>query len=363
MSYRPIIAIIGRPNVGKSSLFNRLVGQRQAIVAPVSGTTRDRLYATATIGETAVDLVDTAGLSADLETQEFGHEMIEQVQLAVQEADILVFVVDAQVGLTSEDQQLAEIIRKSQTPTILFVNKVDDLGAAVDPLLLSLGLGETVLGSLTQRRGHLELQEEIIKQLKTLKLDHEVEENKEKYPRITLAGRPNVGKSTLLNAFLNDHRVIVSDIPGTTRDTIDTKLEFEDGTGLLFSDTAGLRRRGKIGRSPKVEQYSVLRTLKAIDESDLVLVIVDGEEGLTRGDVHVADYALQQKKRLITVINKCDLIDTEKFYFRRFPFLTRHPMIFISAKEKFNLGELLELIQTELHKTDETPDQNSLLER
>jgi GTP-binding protein len=366
MSYRPVVAIIGRPNVGKSSLFNRLVGYRQAIVSPTSGTTRDRIYSQINLEGQVVDIIDTAGLSGDLAAEDFGHEMLEQVQLAVQEADALVFVLDAQAGLTHEDQILAEIIRKAETPTIVFINKVDNLDEQLDERLTTLGIGEIVLGSLAQRRGHVELKDALAVILKD-----ELEKAAEPAPmavggpqlrRITLAGRPNVGKSTLFNALVGNSRAIVSDIPGTTRDTIDTKVTLEDGVSFIVTDTAGLRRRGKIGVAPKVEQYSVIRTFQAIDHADIVLVLADATEGLTRGDVHVANYALEQKKRLITVINKSDLIDTEEFNYRRFPFLTRHPIIFISAQEGIHITELLEQIREQLRSLDETPDQNSLLE-
>lgn len=364
MSYRPIVAIIGRPNVGKSTLFNRLVGFRKAIVSPVSGTTRDRLYGEIMLGDQQVEIIDTAGLSGDLAAEDFGHEMLEQVQLAVQEADALVFVLDGQAGLTAEDQQLAEIIRKANTPTIVFINKVDNLENPIDERLTSLGLGEIVLGSLAQRRGHEELKTKLTAAISKALPQQEAavaSASQEKLPKITLAGRPNVGKSTLFNALIGDQtRAIVSDIAGTTRDTIDTKVTLSDGTSFIVTDTAGLRRRGKRGASPKVEQYSVIRTFRAIDQADIVLMIADGSEGLTRGDVHVADYALQQKKRLITVINKSDLIDnTEEFNYRRFPFLTRHPIVFISAKDQVHITELLEQIVAQLHMLDETPDQNS----
>lgn len=357
MSERPIIAIIGRPNVGKSSLFNRFLKRRQAIVSPVSGTTRDRQYAPVAIEDYFVDIIDTAGLSGELESDEFGHEMMIQIQQAVKEADILIFVLDAQAGMTADDQRIAEIIRKSQAPTVVYINKADSGLEKVDAKLLNLGLGPTVAGSLTQRKGMPELIDAlhyVLKKLGTKKVGESVELTKEY--RITLAGRPNVGKSTLYNALIGDDRVIVSDIPGTTRDTIDSRITLSDGTAFIITDTAGLRRRGKIGSSAKVEQYSVLRTFKAIDNSDLVLVVVDATEGLTRGDAHVAQYAIDQKKPLITVINKTDLIDPETFNFRRFPFLAKRPMIFISAAENKFIDELLELILAQLRSLDQTQD-------
>lgn len=361
MSYRPIIAIIGRPNVGKSSLFNRLVGFRKSIVSPVSGTTRDRLYASIMLDGHEVDIIDTAGLSGDLSSEEFGHEMLSQVQLAVQEADGLIFVLDGQVGLTAEDQVLADIIRKAETPTIVYVNKVDNSEAILDNRLLSLGLGEVVLGSITQRRGHVQLKEQMTTLLKdafTKVEQAELTAAEESLPRIALAGRPNVGKSTLFNAIVGKSRAIVSDIPGTTRDTIDTKITLKNGTSFIITDTAGLRRRGKIGSAPKVEQYSVMRTFRAIDQSDVVLVLADATEGLVRGDVHVANYALEQKKRLITVINKSDLVNPTDINYRRFHFLTKHPIIFISAQEGVHITELLELVQEQLRSLDEEQSQS-----
>lgn len=359
---RPIIAIIGRPNVGKSTLFNRLLKKRQAIVSPVSGTTRDRLYATVSIGDFDADIVDTAGLSGDLQGTDFGHEMIEQVQQAVSEADILLFVLDAQAGFTHEDQRLAEIIRKADTPTVVFINKYDNPDMVLDNKMEHLGLGTTIKGSLAQRKGGdvlIEALEQKIKELKPESQSSEPIEDVSGYKRVALVGRPNVGKSTLFNKLVGDDRVIVSDIPGTTRDSIDSKVQLSSGDVFILTDTAGLRRRGKVGRSPKVEQYSVMRTVKAMDDADLVLVLVDAEEGLTRGDVHATMHAQEHNKPFITVINKTDLIDPEKFNYRRFPFLTKHPIIFISAQDSRFLEELLELIVAELHKLDETPDQNS----
>lgn len=349
--YRPIVAIIGRPNVGKSSLFNRLLRRRQAIVSPISGTTRDRLYAPVTLNDREVDIVDTAGISGDLAAEHFGHEMLEQVQLAVQEADVLIFVLDGQSGMTHDDQKLAEIIRKAQTPTVVFVNKVDSPDQDLDQKMLNLGIGQTVLGSLAQRRGTdslLEAVEKILPPEEAVVFDP----TKANIPRVTLAGRPNVGKSTLFNALTGDQRMIVSDIPGTTRDAVDTEVRLEDGTRFIITDTAGLRRRGKIGRADKIEQYSVLRTMRAIDQSDVVLLVVDAAEGLTRGDAHVADYALQQGKRLITVLNKSDLIDPRMAYTRRFPFMSRQPMVFVSAKDGVAIDQLLELLVQALRTED-----------
>ncbi len=360
MSQRPIIAIIGRPNVGKSTLFNRLLGRRQAIVSGLSGTTRDRHYSTAQIGELYVDIIDTAGLSGDLDEEIFGPEMLEQVQLAVKEADLILFVLDAQQGFTADDQQLAEILRKSNMPVVTYINKYDNPDMEIDPKLISLGLGEVVMGSLAQRRGHFEL----IDALKTQLQKHLSEErvsaalDSTYYPRVTLAGRPNVGKSTLFNKLVGDDRVIVSDIAGTTRDTIDTLVKAPNGFEYIISDTAGLRRRGKIASSEKVEQYSVMRTFKAIDQADLVLLVVDATEGLTRGDAHVADYALKQNKRLITVINKTDLVAPEQLNFRRFPFLSRKPMIFISAQDGRFVDELQNMVIEQLSSSDEPQSQS-----
>lgn len=352
---RPVVAIIGRPNVGKSSLFNRLLRRRQAIVSPISGTTRDRLYAPVRLGHFEVDLIDTAGLSGELTEEVFGSEMLEQVQQAVEEADVLIFVLDGQAGLTHDDRQLAEIIRKSDTPAVTFINKVDAPDQQLDPKMLNLGLGETVLGSITQRRGTDELitaLENVLEKVELQPLELPVAETESTVPRIALVGRPNVGKSTLFNALTGDQRVIVSDVAGTTRDTIDTKITFSTGQSVIITDTAGLRRRGKVGRADKIERYSVVRTLRAIDRADLVLLLVDAAEGLTRGDVHVAMYAIEQEKRLITVLNKADLVDPRTVNIYRFPFLSKRPMVFVSAKDQVNLEQLLEQIQTALHTED-----------
>lgn len=360
MNQRPIVAIIGRPNVGKSSLFNRLAKKRQAIVSPKSGTTRDRLYTPVTLDSIEVDLVDTAGLSKDLGEIEFGHEMLEQVQLAVAEADALIFVLDAHSGFTEEDHQLAEIIRKAETPTIVFVNKVDNTELPLDPKLLSTGIGTTLTGSIVQRRGLNELRTAVESLVKSSpNVNQTVVFQTKHIPRVALVGRPNVGKSTLFNALLGYQRVIVSDIPGTTRDTIDTELTLESGERFIITDTAGLRRRGKVGRAEKVEQYSVLRTFRAIDAADVVVLVVDASEGLTRGDAHAAMYATEQKKQLITVFNKSDLVDPKIVNYRRFPFLSKRPMIFISAKEGQFISELLAQIVQLSRSSGETPSQSS----
>lgn len=352
MKERLIIAIIGRPNVGKSSLFNALLRRREAIISPLSGTTRDRIYASVDIDGTIIDVVDTAGLSADMDNAEFGLAMLEQVQLAVKEADGLVFVVDGKTGLTNDDQAIAELIRRSTTPAVIFVNKVDNLQVYPDNHLLNLGIGETVVGSLTQRRGKAELiaaLQKMIQPILMLQKKHSTTETA--YPRVTLVGRPNVGKSTLYNTILGFERVIVSDIPGTTRDIIDTQVVFDNGMTLVITDTAGLRRRGKVGKSSPVERYSVLRTLRAIDRADLVLLIVDATTGMARGDAHIARYALEQNKRLITVINKVDMLKPDSVNFRRFPFLLKQPMIFVSAKKGQFIPELLELVTTTLRNS------------
>lgn len=363
MSVRPIVAIIGRPNVGKSTLFNRLLKKRQAIVSPVSGTTRDRLYSVVNFDGLEADIVDTAGLTQDLEEQTFGLEMLEQAQLAVCEANLLIFVLDAQYGLTHEDKELANIIRKAETPCVVYVNKYDNPTLPLDPDFLSLGIGEVIAGSLTQRRGTDSLVESIATILKPMATNQQAEFDRAICPRVTLAGRVNVGKSTLFNVLVGTDRVIVSDIPGTTRDTIDTEITLGNGQRFIITDTAGLRRKGKIGRAGKIEQYSVLRTLRAIDQADLVLLVVDATEGLTRGDIHVATYALEQKKRLITVLNKIDLVDSKDVNVCRFPFLTKHPMVFVSAKEQFATSELLERVEESLRNLGEKPDQSSRLEK
>lgn len=359
MSARPVIAIIGRPNVGKSSLFNRFLRQRKAIVSPTAGTTRDNVIGTADIGAYTVDIIDTAGLEKELGSDSLGQAMLEQAQRAAQDADLLLFVLDGQFGLTADDQQLAEIIRKAGTPCLVFINKVDSPDQFVDLKLLQLGLGPTVTGSLIHRRGTPLLQEEIEKTLKELDFEPEVGSDKpSELPRVALVGRPNVGKSTLLNSLIGAERVIVSDQPGTTRDSIDTRVDLSDGTSFVLTDTAGLRRRGKIGRAEKIEQYSVVRTIRTINEANLVVLVVDAEEGLTRGDVHVAMHALEQEKAFITVINKSDLIDRTQFNWHRFPFLKKQPMIFVSALNKEGIQELLELIAERLRSLGEKRDQS-----
>ena len=335
---KPIVAIVGRPNVGKSSLFNRLVGERRAIVEDLPGTTRDRVYGTAEWGGVEFSVVDTAGLMGEEEvtggsTAEIIKHTREQVQSALEEADVILFLVDVKAGLTAGDYEVADMLRRTDKPTILVVNKADSIARREDAVeFFNLGLGDPYSISAYHGSGTGDLLDRIVESI-----PHAEEEEEFDGPRIAIAGRPNVGKSRLLNALLGQERAIVSDVPGTTRDSLDTQIEWE-GEPVTLIDTAGIRRRGRI--EVGVERYSVLRSMRSIDRSDVVLLVIDATEGFTAQDLHIAGYIDEQKKGCVIVINKWDLIEKEPTTQEQYrakarealDFMPYAPIVFISAK-------------------------------
>lgn len=347
---RPLIALVGRPNVGKSTLFNRLIGKRLAVISEVAGTTRDRIYQNIAIDDIGVTLVDTGGLSygkkesleADIQTQ---------AHLAIQEADIIYFVVDAGHQLTVDDFAAADILRKSKKSIVFVANKYDGK-EAIDRLmeLYELGFGEPLPVSAIHNRGIDELTKITVKLLKKLPKEKLRKQKEDKNSiHISFLGKPNVGKSSLVNALLGENRVIVSDIPGTTRDSTNTHIEFEDKKFTLI-DTAGLRKRGKIEKG--IEKFSSLRCFQALDQSDVALLILDFEEGISKQDMHIAGYILEAKKGVIIVINKIDLAEDEKdrdkflrMVQRKFTFLPWAPLVFVSALKKKNITKIYELAE------------------
>lgn len=337
-----IVAVVGRPNVGKSALFNRLIGRPVAIVEDIPGTTRDRIYGDADWAGRTFTVVDTGGLqvpgpdeSGPSATPEALLEHVHrQAAVAIEEADAIVFMVDGKSGLTSTDEELAAQLRRADKPVILAVNKIDNPGRQ-DALMdfYALGLGDPIGISALHGRGIGDLLDQVVEMLPT---DEEADEE-DTSVRVAIVGRPNVGKSSLLNALLGEERAIVSEIPGTTRDALDTVLEWE-GQRIRLVDTAGIRRRGKI--APGIEKYSVLRALKAIGRAEVVLLLLDATEVATAQDAHVAGYILEEAKSVVVVVNKWDLIEKTpqamaeytEYVRNELKFLSYVPVIFVSAK-------------------------------
>jgi GTP-binding protein len=346
---KPIVAIVGRPNVGKSSLFNRLVGERRAIVEDMPGTTRDRVYGTTDWGGVEFTVVDTAGLLGEDEAAvgsmaEILKHTREQVQSAIDEADVILFLVDVKIGPSGGDLEFADMLRRTDKPTILVVNKADSLSRREDAVeFYNLGLGDPYPISAYHGSGTGDLLDRIVESL-----PESEEEPDTEGPRIAIAGRPNVGKSRLLNAILGQERSIVSDVPGTTRDSIDTQIEWEGETVTLI-DTAGIRRRGRI--DPGVERFSVLRSMRSIERSDVVLLLIDATEGFTAQDLHIAGFIDEQKKGCVVVINKWDLIEkgsTTMEEYRKaakeaLDFMPYAPVVFTSAKLGQRIHQVMEL--------------------
>ncbi|MGD9047984.1 MAG: ribosome biogenesis GTPase Der [Anaerolineae bacterium] len=357
---QPIVALVGRPNVGKSTLFNRIVGQRRAIVEDVPGTTRDRLYGEAEWNGKFFTVVDTGGLEI-LESQKlrrpqdqpeplssasvgFIEEIREQAEVAIAEADVIVMLVDVLGGLTPADEDVAEVLRRSDKPVLVAANKADNEAreqAAYE--FYALGLGEVFPISALHGTGVGDLLDEMVDALPAA---GEIEEPDAL--KIALVGRPNVGKSSLLNKLLGEERAIVSAIPGTTRDATDTYLTWE-GQPVLLIDTAGIRRRGRIERG--IEKYSVLRSIKAMARADVVVLLLDAQDLVTAQDAHVAGYVLEENRSIIVLVNKWDLIEKDTYTMDAYTkqiradlkFLDYVPVLFISALTGQRVHKLLPL--------------------
>jgi GTPase len=347
------VAIIGRPNVGKSSIFNRMVGRRQAIVHGRAGTTRDAIIEKMHVAGRTFDLSDTAGFLVDKNSVLAG-EALKKVKEEIEGADLLLLVVDGTVPPTNEDLRIIDIARKSNKKVFLAINKIDNpnkMGAA--PEYQRLGFKDFYFTSAIHNIGVLDLKNDIAK----LAVEDEKDQDEEKKQgiRIAIAGRPNVGKSSILNALAKKERAIVSDIPGTTRDVVTERVEGRE-VSLLISDTAGARKPGKIGRAFKkgepIERFSFLRTQKEIERADIVLVVIDASDKIAAQDLHIAGDAKELGKGIILVINKWDLVEgvtQEKFLARlqrRFNFMIWVPAIFISAKTGRNVEDIEELVKT-----------------
>ncbi|HZT43975.1 MAG TPA: ribosome biogenesis GTPase Der [Chthonomonadaceae bacterium] len=353
---RPLVAVVGRPNVGKSTLFNRLIGRRVAIVEDTPGITRDRLYHNVEWRGREFTVIDTGGIILN-ETDPLALQVRTQAEIAMEEAEVILFVVDAADGMTSTDQDIADVLRASQRPVLLVVNKTDNPRLEMDAAeFYALGLGEIYTVSAAHGHGVADLLDKVVELFPP---DFESEEEDEDAIRLAIIGRPNVGKSSLLNAILGEERVIVSPLPGTTRDTIDTAFTWEEQK-LVLLDTAGIRRSGKIQGT--VEYYMVLRAQAALERSNVGMVVIDGSAGVLDGDKRVAGMAQEAGRACIIVVNKWDLVDPgvirapgkapradrakmEKFTeaFRKdCPFLDYAPLVFVSAQERFSIREAVE---------------------
>jgi GTP-binding protein len=341
---RPLVAIVGQPNVGKSSLFNRLAGQRLAIVSEVAGTTRDRISAEVVHGDTSFLIVDTGGLVANPESS-LETQVIWQVDAAVTEADLVVLLTDVTRGITPGDLEAAEHLRRSGRPVVLACNKVDrPVQISMATELNELGLGEPIAISAYHAHGMDDLLDAMVKQLPPGPVDSDPGPQ---IPHLAIVGRPNVGKSTLANALLGHERSIVSDVPGTTRDAVDTHLEYEGRSAVLI-DTAGIRRRGSV--APGIERYSVMRAIRAIDRCDVALLVLDGTELVTAQDRHIAGMAMESFKGMVAAVNKWDLVPeaerdeaAARHYIRKgLHFMEHIPIRFISAAEHEGLDPLMQ---------------------
>lgn len=345
MMKKATVAIVGRPNVGKSTIFNRLIGERVAIVEDTPGVTRDRIYGEVEWLSTKFNIIDTGGI--EISDEPLMAQVRHQAELAIEEADVIIFIVNGRDGVTSADQEVANILYKSKKPTVLAVNKIDNYEMQERIYeFYALGFGEPFPISGTHGLGIGDLLDEVVKHFPK----ESEEERLEDTIYFSVIGRPNVGKSSLVNAILNEDRVIVSDIEGTTRDAIDTFIH-KDGQDFVIIDTAGIRKRGKVYEL--TEKYSVLRALKAIDRSDVVLVVLDAETGIREQDKTIAGYAHDAGRAIVIVVNKWDTVEVDEKTMQnfeeeirtQFQFLDYAPIVFLSAKTKKRLQRLIPLVK------------------
>ncbi|RCW64903.1 ribosome biogenesis GTPase Der [Saliterribacillus persicus] len=343
---KSIVAIVGRPNVGKSTIFNRLVGERISIVEDIPGVTRDRIYAEAEWLNTPFNIIDTGGI--ELGDEPLLVQMREQAEVAIHESDVIIFMVNGREGITAADEEVAKLLYKSNKPIVLAVNKIDNPNMKEQIYeFYSLGFGEPFPISGTHSLGLGDLLDDVVKHFP----NREQEDKDEDTIYFSLIGRPNVGKSSLVNALLNEERVIVSNIAGTTRDAIDTPFKSGDQDFVII-DTAGMRKRGKIYE--KTEKYSILRALKAIERSDVVLTLIDAEEGIIEQDKKIAGYAHEAGKAVIIVVNKWDTINQHDKAIKEFEeqirahflFLDYAPIVFLSAQTRKRIHTLIPQVIT-----------------
>lgn len=339
-----VVAIVGSPSVGKSTIFNRIIGERKSIIEERRGVTRDRIYAKASWLTRDFRVIDTGGI--ELENRPFQTQIRIQAEIAIKEADVILFVVDGKIGVSEDDLLVASMLHKTKKPVVLAVNKIDDgdLKANIYDFY-RLGIGDPIAVSGEHGIGMGDILDEIIK-----KLPNETENIVDNSIKFSVIGRPNVGKSSLVNAILKKERVIVSNIEGTTRDAIDTKF-IKDDREFTIIDTAGLKKKGKIYES--IDKYAALRALKAIDESDVCLLVIDAEKGIIEQDKHVVGYAMDSKKAIIIIVNKWDAINKDndtmanftKEIRKQFKFLDYSPILFVSSLKGQRINDIVPMIE------------------
>lgn len=341
---KPIVAFVGRPNVGKSTLFNRLAGRRISIVQDTPGVTRDRVYAEAEWLNYNFTMIDTGGIEPENDDI-IVKQMRRQAQIAIETADVIVFIVDGKEGMTAADAEVAHMLRKSKKPVVLVVNKIDNLKDETNCYeFYNLGIGDPITISASQGLGLGDMLDEVVKFFKDLPNEDEEDE----YIRIAMIGKPNVGKSSLINKLLGEDRVIVSNVPGTTRDSIDSYLETELGKFILV-DTAGIRRKSKV--KEEIERYSVIRTYTAVERADVCILMIDAQEGVTEQDEKIIGYAHEMNKAIMVIVNKWDLIEKDdktminfkKDMQQKLNFLSYAPYLFISALTGQRVHKVLEM--------------------
>ncbi len=343
---KPIVALVGRPNVGKSTLFNVLAGERISIVKDTPGITRDRIYADVSWLDRDFTVIDTGGIEPDSKDNMLS-EIRDQAEIAIDTADVIVFITDVKSGLTDADSKVADILRRSGKNVVLAVNKVDSFEKSEMDVyeFYNLGMGDPIAISAGQKKGIGDLMDEVVKHFPD-KADNEDDDSR---PRIAIVGKPNVGKSSIINRLIGENRVIVSDIAGTTRDAIDTPVK-HNGKEYVFIDTAGLRRKNKV--KEELEHFMILRTVSAVERSDLVIIVIDANEGVTEQDAKIAGIAHDRGKGCIIAVNKWDSIDkdnkTVNDYTKRIrsvlSFMPYAEIIFISAKTGQRLFKLYDII-------------------
>ena len=343
---KPIVAIVGRPNVGKSTLFNVIAGDTISIVKDTPGVTRDRIYADCDWLNMNFTLIDTGGIEPDSKDIILS-QMREQAEIAISTADVIIFIVDVRQGLVDSDSKVADLLRKSHKPVVLAVNKVDSVAKYGNDVyeFYNLGIGDPIAVSAASRLGIGDLLDEVVKHFDS----EQMEEEEDERPRIAVVGKPNVGKSSIINKLVGENRVIVSDIAGTTRDAVDTEV-IHEGTPYVFIDTAGLRRKSKI--KEELERYSIIRTVSAVERADVVVVVIDATEGVTEQDAKIAGIAHERGKGIIVAVNKWDAIEkTDKTiyeYTRKIKeilsFIPYAEFLFISAATGQRLTKLFEMI-------------------